>query len=166
MIVLPLQNSKCLFTFYILLSLLFQNKNIIKLIDKYEDLVAPRKPLNMECQEFKNSFNYVKINKKGCILNCTNSDNIFTKDQKATTQTLIIVGAFLCLGLCLTTLIIYIMNCCTGESHSAATFANRSPVFLVFSYVGLSLGYLISQFGILNNPGEYFLFLRWANNLS
>jgi len=129
-----------------------ENKNIIKLIDKYEDLVAPRKPLNMECQEFKNSFNYVKINKKGCILNCTNSDNIFTKDQKATTQTLIIVGAFLCLGLCLTTLIIYIMNCCSGESHSAATFANRSPVFLVFSYVGLSLGYLISQFGILNNP--------------
>ena len=125
------------------------------MLNRYNQAIEPQKTMNPDCNHLKKSFDYVKIKKKGCIPKCQNTDIIFTKDQKEETQTLVIIFAFLCLGLSLVTMIVYIMNCCTGESHSAATFANRSPVFLAFSYVGLSLGYLISQFGIINNPGMF-----------
>jgi len=129
-----------------------ENKKLQEMLNRYNQAIEPQKTMNPDCNHLKKSFDYVKIKKKGCIPKCQNTDIIFTKDQKEETQTLVIIFAFLCLGLSLVTMIVYIMNCCNGESHSAATFANRSPVFLAFSYVGLSLGYLISQFGIINNP--------------
>ncbi len=94
---------------------------------------------------------YTFVKKKGCIPKC-NADITFSKENKDNTQIWVLTWAIICFSLSCLTVLLYLINRCSGESQSAVAFASRTPVFLALTYVGFSLGYIISQLGLKHNP--------------
>ena len=135
-------------------------KEVDEEINKFETLLfekqnrRPASRYNAECSVYKKSDRYIHDKrKKICIPKC-GLDIIFEKEEKENINLCIKIMASFCFILSLGTLIIFISNSSKDmlSPVSATAFANLSPAFLALAFVGYSLGYLISQIGIHNNP--------------